>query len=449
MRFVYDGADELLRVVPDLSASALSSTDFGSYSREQFFADMRRVTEYRANDELLQALVDGSFDTMLWLRSQGVRFIPLYGLQAFDVGGKFRFWGGLVLQSVGGGPGLVDTLFETAERSGIGALYCARAVSLLRGGSRVSGAKLERQDGTVIDISANAVVLATGGFEANAEWRARYLGKDWDLAKVRGTRYNTGDGIRMALELGARPYGHWSGCHAVAWDRNAPDTGDLRVGASYQKHSYPLGIMVNANGERFVDEGADFRNYTYARYGRAILEQPGQFAWQVFDGKISHLLRPEYRISGVTRVSANTIEGLATLLDVDNGTFVRTVEEFNQHVDTRAAFNPNVKDGRSTRGLPIPKLNWANKLEQPPFEAYGVTCGITFTFGGLQVNRQAQVLNQEGRPIGGLFAAGELVGGLYYFNYPGGSGLMGGAVFGRIAGEEAAHEAQGMGERAL
>ena len=161
-----------------------------------------------------------------------------------------------------------------------------------------------------MDIRARAVILAAGGFQANTEWRTRYLGPTWDLAKVRGSRFNTGDGIRMALEVGARPGGNWSGCHAVGWDRNAPEFGDLAVGDGFQKHSYPFGIMVNADGERFVDEGADFRNYTYAKYGRVILNQPGQFAWQIFDQKVVHLLRDEYRIRQVTKVQADTLEEL-------------------------------------------------------------------------------------------------------------------------------------------
>ena len=153
-------------------------------------------------------------------------------------------------------------------------------------------------------------MLACGGFESNAEWRTRYLGPGWDLAKVRGTRFNTGDGIRMALDAGAASFGNWSGCHAVGWDRNAPEFGDLAVGDGFQKHSYPLGVLLNARGERFVDEGADFRNYTYAKYGRAILGQPGQFAWQVFDAKVAPLLRDEYRIRQATRVRADTLEDL-------------------------------------------------------------------------------------------------------------------------------------------
>ena len=134
------------------------------------------------------------------------------------------------------------------------------------------------REGKTVEIHARSVVLAGGGFQSNPEWRARYLGPNWELAKVRGTRFNTGDVIKMALDIGAAPAGNWSGCHAVGWERNAPEFGDLVVGDAFQKHSYPFGIMLNADGRRFVDEGADFRNYTYAKYGRVILAQPGQFA---------------------------------------------------------------------------------------------------------------------------------------------------------------------------
>jgi tricarballylate dehydrogenase len=272
--------------------------------------------------------------------------------------------------------------------------------------------------------------------------RTRYLGPLWELAKVRGTRFNTGDGIRMALEIGAMPTGNWSGAHAVGWDRNAPEFGDLAVGDNFQKHSYPWGIMINANGERFVDEGADFRNYTYAKYGRVILMQPGQFAWQVFDGKIIPMLRDEYRIKQVTKARADTLGELVHKLDdVDATRAMETIKAYNKAVMTEVPFDPNIKDGRGTRGLPIPKSNWANAIDRPPFEAYAVTCGVTFTFGGLKIDTGARVIDTDGTPIPGLFAAGELVGGIFYFNYPGGTGLMNGAVFGRIAGTSAGQQA--------
>ncbi|HXW34652.1 MAG TPA: FAD-binding protein, partial [Acidimicrobiales bacterium] len=263
-----------------------------------------------------------------------------------------------------------------------------------------------------------------------------------DLAKVRGTPFNLGDGIRMALEIGASPAGHWSGCHAVAWDMNAPEFGDLAVGDGFQKHSYPLGIMVNANGQRFVDEGADFRNFTYAKYGRRILEQPGHFAWQIFDSKVSDLLRHEYRIREMTCVRAESLEDLAGKLEgVDARAALRTISEFNSSVALEVPFEPNVRDGRNTVGLDPPKSNWANPIDQPPFEAYMVTCGITFTFGGVRISPAASVIDVYGESIPGLFAAGEIVGGLFYFNYPGGAGLTSGAVFGRRAGVGAARYA--------
>ena len=197
--------------------------------------------------------------------------------------------------------------------------------------------------------------------------------------------------------------------------------------------------MVNATGRRFVDEGADFRNYTYAKYGRVILEQPGQFAWQIFDAKVAHLKRDEYNIRQITKATANTLEDLAPQLDgVDADAFLDEVRAYNAAVRADIPFNPNVKDGRRTEGLAVPKSNWANTIDEPPFEAYAVTCGITFTFGGLRIDTEGQVLDTESEPIPGLYAAGELVGGIFYFNYPGGSGLTSGSVFGRIAGASAA-----------
>ncbi len=438
MRFAYRGVEDILSLVPDLSADQIAKTEFGTYPAEQFLDDMGRVTEYRCDPDLAEILVNRSFETMQWMASRGVRFAPMYGRQAYNIGGRFSFWGGLTLEAVGGGPGLVDALTTSVNKAGATIEYGARAIDLMTQGRVVTGVRYFQEDkeSTVV---AGAVVLASGGFEANVEWRTRYLGPGWDLAKVRGTRFNTGDGIKMALEAGAMSWGNWSGAHAVGWDLNAPPFGDLAVGDAFQKHSYPLSIMVNAEGRRFLDEGADFRNYTYAKYGRVILAQPHQFAWQVFDSKTIPLLRDEYRIRRVTKVSASTLEELAQKLEgVDSSQFLRTVSEYNAAVMTDVPFNPNVKDGRGTKGLAIEKSNWANTIDTPPFEAYAVTCGITFTFGGVRINESAQVIDTEGEPIHGLYAAGELVGGLFYFNYPGGTGLMNGSVFGRIAGRKAA-----------
>lgn len=443
IRFAYRGLDDLKQVMPDLTQPEIATTDFGAYTEDDFFEDMFRVTQYRADPDHVETLVRQSFETILWLRAKGLRFVPIYGRQAFKVDGRFKFWGGLTVEVSGGGPGLVDRLGEICKSAGIEIRYRARAIGLIAPGGAVEGVHV-RSGGRDEELRATAVVLASGGFESSAEMRARYLGPGWELARVRGTRFNTGDGHKMALAIGASSAGNWSGCHAVGWDRNAPEFGDLAVGDGFQKHSYPFGIMVNARGERFVDEGADFRNYTYAKYGRVILEQPQQFAWQIFDQKVIHLLRDEYRIKQVTKVTAGTIEELAGKLEgVDADAFLRTIRDYNAAVRTDVPFNPNIKDGRATFGLAIPKSNWANTLDRPPFEGYAVTCGITFTFGGVRINRDANVLDEELKPIPGLYAAGEIVGGLFYFNYPGGTGLMSGAVFGRIAGRSAGAAARG------
>ncbi len=437
IRTVYNGVEDLRELMPDLTDAECAITDFGSYTEDMFFDDMFRVTEYRTDPELVEILVRNSFETLKWLRGKGVRFAPIWGRQAFKVDGRFRFWGGLTVEAWGGGPGLVEAQWKAARARGIEIAFETRALSLLHDGARVAGVRV-RRDGAATDIPARAVVLAAGGFQANPEWRTRYLGPGWDLAKVRGTAYNTGDGIRMATEIGASTAGNWSGCHAVGWERNAPEFGDLAVGDAFQKHSYPFGIMVNATGRRFVDEGADFRNYTYAKYGRVVLAQPGQFAWQVFDRKVLHLLRDEYRIRQVTKVSADTVEGLAAKLEgVDAAAFVEEIAGWNRAVRTDIPFDPNVKDGRGTAGLAVPKSNWANTIDEPPFEAYQVTCGVTFTFGGVRIDGEGRVQSTDLRPIPGLHAAGEMVGGVFYFNYPGGSGLINGAVFGRIAGRSA------------
>ncbi len=433
IRFAFNGIDDLLKLI-DLNDEEIKNTDFGTYTQDQFFDDMGRITQYRSDPDMTELLVTRSFETMVWMRAKGIRFVPIYGRQAFKIDGKFKFWGGLALESWGGGPGLIQSWTGSAKRNGIELIYGTRAQSLISDGIRVHGVKV-RSGERLWEIPAKAVVLACGGFEANAEMRTRYLGPGWELAKVRGTRFNTGDGIKMALDVGAMPFGNWSGCHAVGWERNAPEFGDLAVGDQFQKHSYPWGLMINARGERFVDEGADFRNYTYAKYGRAVLEQPGQFAWQIFDQQVAGQLRDEYRIKQITKVTANTLEELAQKLDdVDPAGFLTTIRAYNAAVQTQIPYNPNVKDGRCTKGLAINKTNWANTIEKPPFEAYATTCGITFTFGGLRVDTTGNVLDTEQQPIPGLYAAGELVGGLFYFNYPGGTGLMAGAVFGKIAG---------------
>jgi len=442
-RFAFKSFDEVSELVGDLSDEEKASMDVPLYTEDSYYDDLMRVTEDLADADLALTLVRESQPTMKWMKAQGIRWIPMFGRQAYKVGGKFTFFGNLILEAVGGGPGLIDMEYESAKKAGIDVRFEAKAQRLVTDArGRVTGVEIRKPDGTTEQIEAKAVVVASGGFEANVEMRTRYLGPNWDLARVRGTPYNTGDGIRMALDIGAQAWGHYSGCHAVQWDYNAPWHGDRKVGDNFQKHSYPLGIIVNINGERFVDEGADMRNYTYVKYGREVIKQPRRAAFQIFDQKVIDMCREEYRIREVTKAEANTIEELARKLEIDVAGFVKTVNDFNAAVMTEQKFNPAVKDGRGTRGLALPKSNWANPLDTPPYYGFAVTTGITFTFGGLHITPAGEVLDNEGRALPGLYAAGELVGGLFYNNYPGGAGLMAGSVFGRIAGRSAAKAAK-------
>jgi tricarballylate dehydrogenase len=432
-RTVYEGADDIARLVPDLTPEERDSSDFGTYDAETFYLDLCRLSGYRADPALIELLVAESLPTLLWMQGQGVRFLPAYGRQSFKVDGCNVFWGGLTIETAGGGMGLVDALFRRAEELGITIRYDSKVERLLGDRHSVRGVVVNGEE-----LRGDAVILAAGGYHANTEARVKYLGQGWDLAKVRGSRYNTGNVIQAALDIGARAHGNWSGCHSVFFDAGAADFGDLAF-LNQQKNYFTLGVVVNLKGERFFDEGSDFRNYTYSKMGAAILKQPGGTGWQIFDSRGIAILPDEYRTPRAARFEAPTLEALADKLEgIDREAFLRTVRDYNAAIDDTAPFNPAVKDGRRTTGLAIDKSNWARAIAEPPFVAYQVTCGITLTYGGLAIDEQARVLSEEGAPIAGLYAAGELVGGLYYDRYPGGAGLTSGSVFGRIAGQQAA-----------
>jgi len=272
VRVVYNGVDDIKALVPDLTEQEVATTDFGTYTQEQFFDDMARVTQNRADPDLVELLVTRSFDTFCWMRDKGVRFIPIYGRQAFKIDGKFKFWGGLTVEAVGGGPGLIKMLTEAATKRGIGIRYETRALSLVYDGVRVEGVRIRHQ-GAESDLHSKSVVLACGGFESNSEWRTRYLGPGWDLAKVRGTRFNTGDGIRMALDIGASPCGNWSGCHAVQWEMNAPEFGDLandRPAVALQPGPIAAGEVVLPLRDRDIGVDMYFPKYAICEVRRVI-----------------------------------------------------------------------------------------------------------------------------------------------------------------------------------
>jgi tricarballylate dehydrogenase len=439
IRLAHGGLEDLRDLVEGVDDELAAATELPPYTREEFLADMRRVTLGRGDEAMARILVEDSRETVRWLRDVGLRFRLMYERQAYELDGRHRFWGGLALGTVDGGEGLMAQHRTAAERSGIEVRHEASVEDLVRDeAGAIAGVAVRSNDGTRHELRAGAVVLAAGGFEANPRLRAVYLGPNWDVAKVRGTPHNTGEVLQAALAHGAQPYGHWSGCHAIQWDADAPPTGDRELTNRYSRQSYPLGIVVNRRGERFLDEGADLRNYTYARYGAEVLRQPEGLAAQVFDARTVRLLRTiDYEAPGAARVDAGTLAELAEGLGIDPEGFERTVREFNAAVRP-GSFDPSIKDGKRTAGIAPPKSNWALPIDTPPFTGFRIACGITFTFGGVRVDSGARVLDQRGQPLPGLYAAGELVGGLFFHNYPGGTGLTAGAVFGRRAGYSAA-----------
>ena len=434
-RFAFAHPDELRPLVPDAERQVRGFfEDVVPYPRELFLQDLLRVTDGRTDPELAEILIGRSYDTVTWMAKQGMVFEPAVSLGGIRVGNRVKWSPGAVIRAQHEGIGLSRTWFEIAEKCGVEIRYETSAVRLVQDRrGHVTGVTVQDASG-LRELTARAIVLGCGGFEANPEWRARYLGRPWDHAKVRGTRYNTGDGLRMALEIGALPHGQWTGCHSTPIDADAPPYGDRKLTDKTNRLSYPFGVLVNRHGRRFFDEGEDFQLYTYAKLGGIILGQPGGVAYQIFDAKVAGLLEGRYKTG--RPLVADTLAQLVAQLTLDRDACAATLEAYNAAARERA-FDPTKHDGLAAALAP-PKSNWAQRLDTPPFVAYPVTGGITFTFGGVRVDDHARVIGTSWAPIPGLFACGEMVGGLFHTNYPGGTGLMSGAVFGRLAGAHAA-----------
>lgn len=436
-RFPHDGLDSLRDIV--VADDRHPATIVPPYSAEDYVADLVKVTEGKTDMDMARVLAAESGDAVRWLSGLGLKYRLMYERQAYErPDGSYLFWGGLHVGNVDGGEGLIADHTAVAEKLGTTVRYGARATRLITEADAVVGVVYEAADGSEHEVRAESVILAAGGFEASAEMREQHLGAGWAAAKVRGTPYNVGDMINAALALGAAKGGDWSSCHSVQWDAGAEDNESNReLTNRLTRQSYPLGVIVNRDGSRFLDEGEDFRNYTYAKYGREILKQPGSVAWQVFDASLRPSLRTEeYDMPGIGVHVADSLEELAQISGIDADRFVDTVESFNDSIDRSIELDPTVKDGRRADVSP-PKSNWAAPIETAPFYAYPVTCGITFTFGGVKGDLDGRVLREDGSPIPGLFACGEMLGGLFNGNYPGGSGLAAGMVFGRRAGAAA------------
>src|SRR5262245_54703812 len=313
-RFAFDRAEDLPRLAPDAERQVpgfVASVE--PYPRARFREDLMRVTEGRTDPELSELLIDRSYDTVAWMVGHGMVMEAAVSLSGVRVDGKIKWSPGAILRARHEGVGLSRMWFEIAERRGVDIRYGASVVQLLQDArGRVTGVVVQDAQG-FHELTARAVVLGCGGFEANPEWRARYLGRPWDHAKVRGTRYNTGDGLRMALDIGALPHGQWTGCHSTPIDAEAPPHGDRKLTDKTNRLSYPYGVLVNVRGRRFFDEGEDFQFYTYAKLGGIILNEPGGVAWQIFDQKNVPYLEGRYRTG--KPVTADTLKDLVAGLD--------------------------------------------------------------------------------------------------------------------------------------
>jgi tricarballylate dehydrogenase len=443
LRIAFDDPHDLAPLLPDIEKEYEDFYEgITPYTRKDYMDDLLRVTSGRTDPLLSSILVDNSKDTVFWMHETGgVKMEPAITVAGVKKGNMVVWPRGLVVRAVHEGVGLSRTWFATAAKLGIEIRYSSAATELvLDGRGQICGVKVRGPQG-LKTIHGKAVVLGCGGFEANVQMRTQHIGPLVGAAKVRGTPHNQGDGLRMAMAIGAMPWGQWSGCHATPISADWGDFAPREYTDRSNRLSYHYGLMINRKGRRFVDEGEDQNLYTYAKFGRAILAEPGAKGYQLFDSKVLHLLEPRYSTS--KPIVAESMRELLAQLDIDDKEqALKTVEEFNAAQRTNKSFDPTKKDGHATRGLGIDKTNWAVKLDSPPYFAYSVTGGITFTFGGLKINENAQVIGTDWRPLPGLYACGEMVGGLFYDNYPAGTGLVSGATFGRIAGRNAANLAQ-------
>ena len=394
--------------------------DIPDYTVAEFYDDIMAQTNGRADEELAETLVENAGETIEWLTDLGVEWDMTPLNSGYTVG---RTWFD--------GEELVDTLVAAATDAGADVFYSAEARTLRRSGDgRVEAVDAVTDEGFV-RFDCGAAIVACGGYESSPEKRTRYYGSDYDAMTVRGSRYNTGEAIDMMLDAGAKPVGQWGGAHMALIDAASPPV----EGGTNRIDGYQYGLLVNHEGERFVDEGEDARAHTYAKFGRKIFEQPGREAFILVDSKTIDEVDATGPSDPVVGDDLRDVLDRAGCERPDDA--VATVESYNAACDPDE-FDPQTLDGNDATDVTPPKSNWALPVDDPPFYAYAVTGGITFAFGGVATTEDAEVVDTRDRVVPGLYAAGNSVGDLFYDNYPGGTGLTNAAVFGRIAGEKAA-----------
>ncbi|PYI27888.1 FAD/NAD(P)-binding domain-containing protein [Aspergillus indologenus CBS 114.80] len=447
-RIPHDGLDSLKHLLHPKAAADVAYCRMRPYTAEMYRGDVERTSKGQCDRAQLAVMLAGAFETVTWMsQTLGVKWqLPLG--KFFDREKIIRAQGTVdmppwdTIMAIGEGTGLMADLWAAVEqRPEITVFHSAPVADLIAEGDTIRGLRVRHRETTAEYFGQ--VILGCGGFEASARLRRQYLGEGWDLVSLRGSRFNTGRMMEKAVAAGAGMAGHFGGCHATPHDLHAPKVLDPSDCDKMSRYSFPYSVLVNTEGRRFLDEGEDHFSLTYAKTGAAIVRQPQATAFQVFDQKTLHLLEPRYATS--KPIHADTLDELAQKMGVDAANFAETIRQYNAATppDAVEKFNAFALDHVSTgTALAIPKSNWALPIDQGPFVAYGVTCGITFTYGGLRTDDAAHVLNEEGLVMPGLWAVGEIAGGFFAFNYPGGSGLTKGAVFGKIAGAAAAERAK-------
>lgn len=427
-RFAYSGKEEIKKLVPDMDAATYRRIEVPPYTVQDFIDDMNLVTEGLIDQDLARVIAEDSNEAIHWTKDMGIKWKLHMHVVVDD---KIHFEPGVIIHPVGGGLGQLKIWRELATTLGVEIRYEAAVTGLIGNASRVQGVEVSTPE-RMYEVYCDALILCAGGFQANQEMRARYLDGNTDIMKVRGTRHDTGEVLRAALELGARSSGHWRGAHQAPLDAKSPrfevPVGNDGMGSWTKRYSYPLGITVNKLGVRFFDEGEAEFSYTYAKTGAKILEQPGGVAYQIFDKTTSALIHKHDSHHLETMFECDALPELARKIGINPTVFVRTVEDFNRSVSDDRPFDPRTRDGRHTVGLDPPKTNWANRIETPPYRAYPVSGGIAFTFGGVEVTTEGQVVNISGSPIQGLYAVGDIAG-IFFHNYPSCSGQTRNAVF--------------------